>query len=1649
MPAPRPFVHLHCHSHYSLLDGASEIGALVKRAKDHGMNALAITDHGNLHGALEFYKKARDEGLNPIIGYEAYIAPGSRFERKDAANSKEASYHLTLLAQNRTGFRNLVKLASAASLEGFYYKPRIDKELLAVHSEGLICLSGCVSSELSLALLRGHGADRKDLHEAAEIARWFRDLFGERYFLEIMNNGVEIQRLALEAAVDLARDLGIPLVATSDAHYIDQSDAEAQDVMLCINTGKFRTDTNRMKMENDSFYLRSPEEMYSHFPGLEDAVARSQEIADSVSIDLDLGKRHFPVFRLPPEKTAEDYLRELCLAGLAERYAGDDEMCPGGQLAPLVLERLDRELDVINKLGFPNYFLICWDFVRHAREHGVPATARGSGVGALVCYALYLSHVCPVKYDLLFERFLDLNRIEAPDIDIDFCKDRRGEIIRYVKEKYGEDNVAQIGTFGTLAARAAIKDVGRVLGVPLDRVNKLTAMVPETLGISLDQALKVSDDLKHAYSADPDVRQVLDLARKIEGLARNVGTHAAAVVIADKPLTEYVPLCRVTGKTDIITQWSMGDVEAAGLLKMDFLGLRNLTILSRAVELIAETTGQRIDPYKFPLDDKKTFALLARGETKGIFQLESGGIRDLLTKMKPDHFRDIIATNALYRPGPLEGGMVADYVAVKHGRQQAEYIHPICEKILAETNGVMVYQEQVMRILNELGGIDLASAYTCIKAISKKKEDIIAKSREQFVAGSVAKGLRASQAEDFWNLIIKFAGYGFNKCIVGETMIVHAETGERTTVEGLFHNRRPWMIHALADDGKLHPRRVTDVLWNGRKRVYRLTTKRGTTITATGNHPLRTLDGWTILEDLAPGDRIAAPRKLTVSNGEHWPAHKLIALAGLLSEGNTCHPTCLYFYNNCRELVDDFVEAVEQFPASSARVSERGPRFEVCVSTGRDARFRPGQTPWNARLSSTDTAVAEPRPATRSGAFAWAKSMGILGLKAAAKRLPGECFALCDQDLELLLGRLWSGDGFVGASGQMPYYATSSAQLARDVQLLLLRLGIVSRVHAKLFRYRYRGERRERPGYTVHVIGSESVANFLRRVTPHALGREPQVTRFREYLNALRPDLTSKDTVPGEVRRWIDEERRAAGLTWDELEVRAGVSMKEFVGRGSKLKRGFRRSTMAKLAKYFSSPRLLRLAESDLYWDTVCSIEPAGIQDTYDLTVDRDHNFVADGFVVHNSHSTAYALIAYMTAYLKAHWPVEFMAALLSGDIQGRNFKTKDSLVEHLEDCERMGIEVLPPDVNRSQVDFAVVGGKIQFALSAIKGCGGSAGEAIATARKAGGPFQDLYDFCERVDSSGASKATIETLIKAGAFDSFGARRAQLAAIVDRAVQAGQSLAADKRSGQKSLFGGFGGDDEPAAKSSAALPDVPEWPDRERAQKEKEVLGFYLTSHPLDEHKRTLATYCSHTTADIPAVKERDEVILGGMLSAIKFSNTKNPQPGKPSRYAMFDLEDVEGTIRCILWPEQFADMGHLVTPDRILVVRGVIDRRGGDEANLIVNELIELDQLDSRYTTGIVVRVREDQHGPDALERLREVVRTYPGNSELQLLLMLDSGSRVYLKSHRTRLSVTRELRDRLDDLLGPGNLQLITSPPKPAANQGNGRRQFQRAGR
>jgi DNA polymerase-3 subunit alpha len=758
-----PFVHLHCHTHYSLLDGANHIPKLVDHVKKLGMNACAITDHGNLFGAIEFYLACKSAGVNPILGYEAYIAPGKRTER-EAKKRGEAGYHLTLLAKNATGFKNLIKMASVAYLEGYYYIPRIDKDLLADHHEGIICLSGCASSEFSDMILKDQMA------EAERICTWFAKLFGKDFYVEVQNNGIDIQRLCAEGAIDIANKMGLPLVATSDAHYLTREDAEAHDVLLCINTGKIRTDPNRMRYGNgdgrtiDQFYVCGPSEMYRRFPQLADAVRRSQEIADSVDIQLNLKARHFPVFTPPAGKTAEDYLRELCERGLLQRY--------GDNPSPAARARLEHELGIICRMGFASYFLIVSDFVNFAVENGIPCSARGSGCGAIVSYVLKLSHVDPLEYDLLFERFLDPNRAEAPDIDIDFCQDRREEVIAYVKRKYGEESVAQIGTFGTMAARAAIKDVGRVLDVPLERVNQLTNMIPKTLGITLDEALEQSE-LKQAYQSDPAVRELIDIARKLEGTNRNAGTHAAGVVIANGPLSDYVPLQRVvrkgedagsrSGEAVVTTQWVMGDIEKIGLLKMDFLGLRTLTLLDKAVRLIEKTRGQKIDVYKLPLDDPETYHLLQRGDAKGVFQFESDGIRELLKRLRPDNIRDIIACTALYRPGPLGGGMVDAYINCKHGREKPVYAHPIMEEVLNETHGVMVFQEQIMRILNRLGDIELSSAYACIKAISKKKQEIIDARRVEFIQGARERGVSKEIAEDIFAKIVYFGGYGFNK----------------------------------------------------------------------------------------------------------------------------------------------------------------------------------------------------------------------------------------------------------------------------------------------------------------------------------------------------------------------------------------------------------------------------------------------------------------------------------------------------------------------------------------------------------------------------------------------------------------------------------------------------------------------------------------------------------------------------------------------------------------------------------------------------------------------------------------------------------------------------------------------------------------------
>ena len=1608
----RCFCHLHLHTHYSMLDGFNRIEPLVAQCKKLGMNSCAITDHGNLYGAIEFYMECKKGGIKPVIGYEAYLAPGPRTDRDGKGELGHAT-HLTLLAKNATGFKNLIKMSSAAYLEGFYRHPRIDRQLLEAHKDGIIVLSGCLAGEFNQYIAKGKP------QEAEKSAKWFRKVFGENYYIEIQNNGIGLQDECTPVAADISQKLGVPLVATADAHYLCSEDARAHDVLFCINTRQMHDQKKKKYPEErmpNPYFVRSPDDMYKLFPNYADAVARSQEIADGVDIEIDFKKRYFPVFDTPEAKTPAEYLRELCLRGVAERY--------GDSPSEAVMKRLDHELGVITKMGFETYFLVVWDFVRFAREQGIPCTARGSGCGAIVAYVLYMSHVCPLEYDLLFERFLDPNRSEAPDIDIDFCQDRRELVIDYVKRKYGEASVAQIGTFGTLAAKAALKDVGRVLDVPLERVNFMCKLVPMKGAIakSLQEALDESPDFRREYDQDPQIHELVDLALKLEGTNRNVGTHAAGVVIANGPITNYVPVQRPPKKggeespnaaTTMTTQWEMGIIEKVGLLKMDFLGLRNLTVLDNCVKLIKKTRGETIDPMKFSLDDKLTYELLQRGDAKGVFQLESEGIRELLKRMKPDNIRDLIAVLALYRPGPLEGGMVDEYVECKHGRKKPVYQHPVMEEVLSETYGVMVYQEGLMRILNRLGGIELAKAYACIKAISKKKMDIIEERKADFVKGAEERGLSAEKATEIFELIVKFGSYGFNKCLTSDAKVADALTGEIATVGDLFERRRTFTACALGASEKIGPRAVTDVVWNGRKRVYRLTTELGKSICATTNHPFRTLDGWTNLGDLKPGDRIAAPRRLTSPTTESWPRHELIALAGLLSEGNTCHPTTLYFYSNDRRMIDDFAGAIGQFSDTVAKVYARagGRRLEVQANTGRDTRFKPK----SERDTGTTAVLALP---TRSGAFRWAERLGILGKKATTKFVPTAVFRLCDADIELFLGRLWAGDGFIATDTfKVPFYATSSRQLAEDVQHLLLRLGIVSRIHEKQFKYKGGFK----PGFTVHAIGAGAVDTFLARLAPHCIGRERAVALLREHAATTR-GRSNKDTIPIQVRALVDDARRRAGLTWDELAAKAEVDVRRFARGNSEDNYGFRRDTIAKLATFLGSQRLIDLATSDVYWDRVVSVEYVGVEDTYDLTVEEDHNFVANGLIVHNSHTAAYAQIGYQTAFLKAPYTAEYMAALLSSEIDDGN--KRDVFIDHISDARKLGVDVLPPDVNRGLADFDVQNNRIIFGLTAIKGLGRGAAQDIVRARTEGGKFTDVFDFCERIDRRIVPKAAVEKMIQAGAFDLFGRRSSQFAAVT-KAYASADERAAEKRRGQGGLFDDMEGEDAGSA-ANLGLPDVPEWPETERLKFEKEALDFYITSHPLAQHDEQLRRYRTHDAGPLAKNgKNGTEARIGGMITNLDV-RTANKGRNIGRKYAMFRIEDFTGSVRCIMWSDEYSRWKEVVTSDLVAVFEGVLNwGEGRAEPDYNIKKIITIDEARTEFTKSMVLKLAyaEDDESLRKLDAVSIILKRYKGGCPVYLSVRDTNGKQVQMKlSEEFRVNPAALKLEELEMLLGPG---------------------------
>ncbi len=738
------FVHLHVHTEYSLLDGMCRIPQLITRAKELGMSAVAITDHGSMYGAIDFYSAARTAGVKPILGCEVYVAETHRAAR-DASNRNP--YHLTLLARNSKGYHNLMQLVTKAHTEGFYYKPRVDRELLERFHDGLIALSGCASGELVRLILEGRTP------EAEAAATWYRDLFGD-YYIELQRHPIpELERANPELEA-LAQRLDIPVVAAFDVHYVDRSDAEAHDLLLCVQTNAVVQDEKRLRMAGDFFYLRSPEEAEALFSDLPEAIANSSRIAERCELELDFQQLHLPEVSLPEGRTAEEHLAALCWDGLHRRFPE-----PSADL----MEGLTHELQVINRTQFADYFLVVWDIVSYAKQNGIYYGVRGSAAASLVLYCLYITDINPIDYGLVFERFLNIERSEMPDIDLDFQDDRRDDMLAYVNARYGTDHVAQIITFGTMGARGAIRDAGRALGMPYNRVDGVARLIPQELTITLDRAVVESAELHEMYEGDDDVRRLIDSARKIEGLVRHASTHAAGVVIARDPLVQYAPLQPLgkSGQQGLMTQYHMWNIAKLGLLKMDFLGLSNLTILAKTQELVASRHGVQIDFASLPLDDRKTFELLASGETRDIFQLESKGMRRYLQELRPSVFADISAMVALYRPGPME--QIDTFIRAKQGVVQVRYPHPALERILQETYGVIVYQEQVMFIARTLAGYSMGQADIFRKAMGKKIPEVMRQQEETFVAGAVSNGIDEQLAREVFRLIEPFAGYAFNK----------------------------------------------------------------------------------------------------------------------------------------------------------------------------------------------------------------------------------------------------------------------------------------------------------------------------------------------------------------------------------------------------------------------------------------------------------------------------------------------------------------------------------------------------------------------------------------------------------------------------------------------------------------------------------------------------------------------------------------------------------------------------------------------------------------------------------------------------------------------------------------------------------------------
>ena len=1501
-----PFVHLHVHTEYSLLDGFSRIPDLVQRAAALGQPALAITDHGVMYGVIEFYREAKAAGLKPIIGMEGYLAPRRMQDRDNQLDSKP--YHLLLLARNLTGYLNLMKIATAAQLEGFYYKPRVDKEFLAQHAEGLIVTSGCAAAEIPRLLEEGREQD------AIEALHWYRDVFGpDNFFLELQSHDIPWLHELNRKLIEFSKKYNIPLLATNDVHYVRREDARYHDILLCVQTSKQVDDPDRLRMSDDSYYLKSRAEMEALFREVPEALDNTLLVAEMCDLDLDSWYEgyHLPHFAVPEGFTPETYLRHLCEQGLKERY---------GERAndPEVRQRLEYELQLIHQMGFDTYFLIVWDICQYAKQRNIWWNVRGSGAGSIVAYTLGITSVDPLRYNLLFERFLNPGRVSMPDIDLDFPDDRRDEMIQYAVEKYGRENVAQIITFGTMGARAVIRDVGRALGLPPAEVDRIAKLVPFGPKVKLKDAIEQVPELRAMWEqpageTGQKYKELLDYALHLEGLARHASTHAAGVIIADKPLVHYTPLHRPTreGTAGAMTQFDMEILESLGLLKVDFLGLATLTIMRRAAELIEARHGERWHLGNIPLDDAATYELLSSGEVTGIFQVESEGMRRTLRAMRPTKFEHIIALISLYRPGPME--YIPEYIDRMHGRKPVTYRHPKLEPILAETYGIIVYQEQIMQIAGELAGYDLGEADMIRKAVAKKKKDQLLAHRRKFVEGCEKNGIPRDVAEAIFNDIEYFARYGFNKCLPGDVEVIDAVTGQPVRIEDLFTGKACLSTTVSLDPyaSRLTHGRVTAVMDNGVKPVYRLRTALGYEIKATANHPFLTRHGWRRLDELQPGDEIATPARLPVAGNETWPDPKVVLLGHLLTQGTFVPPSRLIFTTSNPEAATDYMQAVARVAGASLISHHDQP-------------------------SHTVELMLDVHPA--SELCEWLHRWGVAHTPPGSRALPAAAFSLVNDQLALLLARLWTHSGHIEHhQGRLVAgFCTESQRLARQVQHLLLRFGVISRLETG-------PQLAAKTAYRVTVSDEPSVRRFAQVIGPHLLNSRWRhlCTLFAHpplahFVQEARPPLVGTESAvpPSSAPRGqlhpsptgVTEQNRGLGQTLQN--IRTFAVPHSVLSCGDTGRR-----------------------EGDIYWDTVVSIEYVGEKPTFDLTVAEHHNFVANNIIVHNSHATDYAKITVQTAFLKAHYPVEYMAALMEVD-QNNQAKVTNYII----DARRMGIEVLPPDINKSEATFTIEelpeddprrkelkqqtrypfpvppGSAIRFGLAAIKNVGEGPVQVILEARQQGGPFTSLEDFCRRVDLRKVNRKALECLIKVGALDQFGHRR-QLLDAIDQMMAFSASFHKAQEAGQISIFELLG-EEEPVDVGKIHLPDVPPPTAREMLAWEKELLGLYLSAHPLQKLSVNIRDYITEYAGRLTEAYVGRRVRTGGLIQSVRTVMTKSNE-----QMAFVTLEDMYGTLDLVIFPRVYKETRGFWEPEKVVVVDGRVEQRG-DRLSLIVEQV-------------------------------------------------------------------------------------------------------------